>query len=1728
MRSKAIAMALLAFAFQAQAVLVSQPQAVCVARSWARSGKVLGTGFGAGARVASVDTIPIVDGLVLHAVKMANGSTIFVSGDTALEPVVAFSSAAATKGALIDILKRDAYLRALQAGVFKSQAVAPVRKSSATSTAAASSAVSLSTTPVDRKWKSLLGRRIEAAVPADDTAVSAAPNAIYEDAAPSMISDIRVMPFVESRWSQQGVDDFGLIPCYNYYMPDYPCGCTATAIAQVMRYFQFPEALSELKEYNCTVNGKPTVLKPVEDEENPGSPKPYAWDKMTLVPDISTPEEEREAIGHLTYDVGVALESSFTALETSATPTNAVRVFREFGYQSACCYWDGKTYQSASGGLNSDVKLRQRAILANLDAKLPVQLAIYGYAKQDGQLTSQWGGHAVVADGYGRTEIDGEETTYVHINLGWGGSDDAWYNLPEIDTASVGATATDASGYDFQFIGGASFNVTTNEEAVGKALLTGRLTDVTGAAFPEATVTALDEDGNVVAEARPDERGVYFFWLPGGAKYDLQALSDDGELIGAVDMPVSLKATAADDDGIVAKAGSVGNYWGADIELGEPSVRIGGTVFPNLDRALATVAAGDLIEILRPAKLKHPYVFEVADVTILATNEDAYASQVTCLDGACLTVSNGVTVAFTNIVFATEPAATTVKVLEGGTAEVSGVAVFDDLCSGVPGIVTEKSECFKLTGELLNGITLSCAAAPDSGDVFGIYACETAAAEASAARIVSVDGADRAGEASELAAGAGLLKWKDDAVVVPEVAVAAATVGSADPVYYRSLDRLLGAHPSDSMKVTLLRAKASLDMPVEIAGRAVDFESTFASGTAVAVSGNYSGFTVGAGGALSVRDVTFGGDVKTTFILVEDGGECTLGAGAAVRDFNCSFANPNGKYYGPVAVTKGKLAMLPGSEISGCRASGTQQAYWGGGVYLGGVGCELVLDGGAISNCFATMFGGGVYAHNKSVIRVSGGAKVCGNSSGNFAADDIYLADGSCRLIVSGDVADGQVGVRYAASCLSGNKEGEVFATIENGATVEGVSFFNDLDETLMAVADEADLVWGDKPTGPRPLTEEELDRAVVATVTGSKTNYYAAAEEAFEALESAADVLVLTNAEFGTDLIVKFPVTLRASDALHPFEDDTPWSLVRTQECSLVVGEGMSLTMTNVTVACAMAEPSAAALVDVHGAGAELFLKDGATVCDIIGGGNRASCGVKVWDGAIFTMESGSAIVNCENWFANPGDDAGCGGGLLLDHATAYLHGGAISLCRAFTGGGMCLANESTAYVSGDMTIDGNTDLNGFISNLVIQDLSNLVLDGELTGKVNCCEGYQHSNPEVIGTVDAEVSDEDAAESAHNFIHDTDGDIGMLVKGDGKRLLVWSNAIAADGTFVDGEGATYELTDAAPFAIPVPWPESGLEYDGEEKEGVLEDFGYTLEGNLATDAGTYTATATLKKGFIWKFEDESTSEEPQSIEWDIEKAAYDMSGVDFKGETVTYDGEAHSLAVKDGTLPEGVTVAYENNDQVNVGEYEVVAKFTGDEKNYEPIGDMTATLVIAKATYDMSKIVFHDVDYSETGTPLSIEITGALPEGVTVEYVYEGPDPAHAAPGVYTVTAKFTGDAENYEPIDDMTATMTIVETQFKEQDDPPPGPVPVPVPQPIYITSLTQGADGTWTIIVNPVAKFCKYTLYASDDLESWDQVGEPVISDVDADLTFTRSETDPKKFWKVVGEDGEKPAE
>ena len=73
--------------------------------------------------------------------------------------------------------------------------------------------------------------------------------------------------------------------------------------------------------------------------------------------------------------------------------------------------------------------------------------------------------------------------------------------------------------------------------------------------------------------------------------------------------------------------------------------------------------------------------------------------------------------------------------------------------------------------------------------------------------------------------------------------------------------------------------------------------------------------------------------------------------------------------------------------------------------------------------------------------------------------------------------------------------------------------------------------------------------------------------------------------------------------------------------------------------------------------------------------------------------------------------------------------------------------------------------------------------------------------------------------------------------------------------------------------------------------------------------------------------------------------------------------------------------------------------------------------------------IEFDDATFLFNGRAQSIFIDGELPDGVTVEYVGNG----KKAAGEYEVTAKFTVTDE-YEPIPDMTAIMTVVSNEKRD----------------------------------------------------------------------------------------------
>ena len=104
---------------------------------------------------------------------------------------------------------------------------------------------------------------------------------------------------------------------------------------------------------------------------------------------------------------------------------------------------------------------------------------------------------------------------------------------------------------------------------------------------------------------------------------------------------------------------------------------------------------------------------------------------------------------------------------------------------------------------------------------------------------------------------------------------------------------------------------------------------------------------------------------------------------------------------------------------------------------------------------------------------------------------------------------------------------------------------------------------------------------------------------------------------------------------------------------------------------------------------------------------------------------------------------------------------------------------------------------------------------------------------------------------------------------------------------------------------------------------------------------------------------------------------AYDLSGITFDDQTVVYDGQEHSLEIN-GVLPKGVIVNYSNNNFINAGTYRITAEFLDEYRHNSFISEMTATLTIEKAEYDMSGVTFDSKAFVYDGEKHTLEINGS------------------------------------------------------------------------------------------------------------------------------------------------------
>jgi hypothetical protein len=197
---------------------------------------------------------------------------------------------------------------------------------------------------------------------------------------------------------------------------------------------------------------------------------------MTLVPDCSTTLTQRQTIGALTYDAGVAVHMQYLSSGSGAYMDDAdAAMTSTFGYSNSIFGFNNND-NIVAAALNTMIN-------PNLDWGNPVILGISN--------SSDGSGHAVVADGYGYNS----STLYHHLNLGWAGTSDAWYNLPNID-AYYTYNVVDSTIYNIYMSG-------SGEIISGRATLTGSGSPIAG-----ATVTAT-KSGGTTYSAVTNGNGIY-------------------------------------------------------------------------------------------------------------------------------------------------------------------------------------------------------------------------------------------------------------------------------------------------------------------------------------------------------------------------------------------------------------------------------------------------------------------------------------------------------------------------------------------------------------------------------------------------------------------------------------------------------------------------------------------------------------------------------------------------------------------------------------------------------------------------------------------------------------------------------------------------------------------------------------------------------------------------------------------------------------------------------------------------------------------------------------------------------------------------------------------------------------------------------------------------------------------------------------------------------------------
>lgn len=209
-----------------------------------------------------------------------------------------------------------------------------------------------------------------------------------------------VSPLLKSKWGQS--HPFNAQTGYPY------SGCVATAVAQMMYYYQWPAQGSGKNEYRVTYYN---TMKSADFSQSH-----YDWANM--LPDynypVSATKEQEDAVALLMNDVGVA---SFMQYTPASSGTQGI-----FAYQALQKNFD-YTAAYATKAVEGPTRFAQ-ILRQELLNGCPVYL--------EGRPAGNASGHAWVTDGF-------DENGLFHMNFGWDGQGDAYYSLTNLSLSQTGS-----------------------------------------------------------------------------------------------------------------------------------------------------------------------------------------------------------------------------------------------------------------------------------------------------------------------------------------------------------------------------------------------------------------------------------------------------------------------------------------------------------------------------------------------------------------------------------------------------------------------------------------------------------------------------------------------------------------------------------------------------------------------------------------------------------------------------------------------------------------------------------------------------------------------------------------------------------------------------------------------------------------------------------------------------------------------------------------------------------------------------------------------------------------------------------------------------------------------------------------------------------------------------------------------------------------------------------------